>query len=56
MVEILNENDNFPEFAEDTVHSLDLSEVSQLAQIQMSACLRKRHGIKVLNIFFLIFR
>lgn len=30
MVEILNENDNFPEFAEDTVHSLDLSEVSHV--------------------------
>lgn len=28
MVEILNENDNFPEFTEDTVQSLDLSEVS----------------------------
>lgn len=28
MVEILNENDNLPEFAEDTAHSLNLSEVS----------------------------
>lgn len=27
MVEILNENDNFPEFTEDTPHSVDLSEV-----------------------------
>lgn len=28
IVDILNENDNFPEFTEDTVHSLNLSEVS----------------------------
>lgn len=40
MVEILNENDNFPVFAEDTVHSLILSEVSRI--IQTNVCLHSQ--------------
>lgn len=42
MVEILNENDNFPEFAEDTVHSLDLSEVTPVNTVAFAV--RARDG------------
>lgn len=50
MVEILNENDNFPVFAEDTVHSLILSEVSRSCK-QMCACIHKLHIVRVVCLF-----
>lgn len=52
MVEILNENDNFPEFTEDTVQSLDLSEVLFSWAKQMCACCHNPHGSKVDLLFF----